>query len=185
MSKSAGNVVLVSHVVERGFDPLALRLALMQNRYRQQMNLTWDAIAAAQSTLARWRSRVAEWATQPSSAMPPAVVDPMLAAMSDDLDVPRAVLLLRELEKDSGIVDGAKFEVFAYMDRVLGLDLVRDVGRAAPITSIPDSVQSLLDARATARAAKDWSASDALRDEIADLGWSVTDTAEGQQARPL
>ena len=47
MSKSSGNVVLVSDVVARGLDPLALRLAFLQHRYRQQMNLTWDALTAA------------------------------------------------------------------------------------------------------------------------------------------
>ncbi len=44
MSKSAGNVVLVDHVADRGMDPLALRLAFLQHRYRQQMNLTWAVI---------------------------------------------------------------------------------------------------------------------------------------------
>ena len=47
MSKSAGNVVLVDHVADRGMDPLALRLAFLQHRYRQQMNLTWAVIELA------------------------------------------------------------------------------------------------------------------------------------------
>jgi cysteinyl-tRNA synthetase len=184
MSKSAGNVVLVEDVVGRGLDPLALRLALMQNRYRQQMNLTWDALSAAHTTLLRWRARVAEWATSPSAAMPPDVVGGITSALAEDLDIPRAILLLRELERDDAIAPGAKFEVFAYLDRVLGLDLARDVGRTPMVTSIPAQVEELLDQRATARAAKDWSASDALRDEIAALGWTVTDTKDGQQATP-
>jgi hypothetical protein len=59
MAKSTGNVVLVSDVVERGHDPLALRLAFLSSRYRQQANLSWDAIAAADKTLLRWRQAVA------------------------------------------------------------------------------------------------------------------------------
>jgi cysteinyl-tRNA synthetase len=41
MSKSSGNVLLVSEVIEKGFDPLALRLCFLENRYRSQMDLTW------------------------------------------------------------------------------------------------------------------------------------------------
>ena len=59
MAKSTGNVVLVSDVVDRGFDPLALRLAFLTSRYRQQANLSWASIAAAQKTLDRWRALVA------------------------------------------------------------------------------------------------------------------------------
>lgn len=183
MSKSAGNVVLVSDVAARGLDPLALRLALMQNRYRQQMNLTWSSLEAADATLTRWRDRVAQWATQPSAAMPPEVIAPIVAAIEDDLDTPRAINLLRELEKNSDVPEGAKFEVFAYVDRVLGLDLVREVGRARPEETVPVEVTALLEERATARAAKDWAASDRLRDEIAALGYAVTDTKDGQQVQ--
>lgn len=186
MSKSAGNVVLVSDVIARGLDPLALRLALMQNRYRQQMNLTWDSLAAADSTLSRWRDRVAQWATQPSAAMPADVVGPMVDALADDLDTSRAILLLRELEKRTDIPDGAKFEVFAYLDRVLGLDLARTVGQAPPAEiTVPAEAAALLEARAAARAAKEWAESDRIRDALADLGYVVTDTPEGQQLRPV
>ena len=48
----------------------------------------------------------------------------------------------------------------------------------------PQEVQEVADARAAARAAKDFAASDRLRDELAALGWAVRDTAEGQQLSP-
>lgn len=178
MSKSAGNVVLVSDVTARGLDPLALRLAFLEHRYRQQMNLTWDSITAANTTLARWRTKVAEWATEPSAAMPEATVAELVAAVNEDLDTPRVLLTLRKLEKDETVAAGAKFETFAYIDRVLALDLVRDVGK--PKATVPHEVQALLDERSAARAAKNWSKSDELRDEIVALGWTVTDTTDGQ-----
>jgi hypothetical protein len=49
----------------------------------------------------------------------------------------------------------------------------------------PDDVQALADQRAQARADKDYAASDALRDQIAALGWGVKDTAGGQVLTPL
>src|SRR5439155_17133969 len=69
MAKSTGNVVLVRDVADRGYDPLALRMFFLTGRYRQQMNLTWDALAASDRRLQRWRTKVAEWAESPSTAM--------------------------------------------------------------------------------------------------------------------
>jgi len=87
--------------------------------------------------------------------------------------------VLRGFEKDDGMPDGCKFETFAWADRLLGLDLARDVGKAPD--ALPSGAQDLLDARAEARAAKDFAASDRLRDELAALGVAVKDTPAGQE----
>ena len=184
MSKSSGNVVLVADVIARGLDPLSLRLAFLQHRYRQQMNLTWEVIEAADATLIRWRARVASWATAPSAALSQPHRDAIIASFSDDLDTPRAIQTLRQLEKDTEVTDGSKFETFADIDRLLGLDLAREVGRAPVVSTVSAAVQDLLDRRAAARAGKDWAGSDALRDELAALGVTVLDTAQGQQIQP-
>jgi cysteinyl-tRNA synthetase len=179
MAKSTGNVVLVSDVVERGYDPLALRLAFLSSRYRQQANLSWDAIAGAARTLDRWRTSVAAWAEVPSEALAQSYADEVLEAFEDDLDTPRALQVLRRLEKDPAVGDGAKFETFAWADALLGLDLVRQVG-AAP-AALPAGASDLLAARDAARADKDFAASDRLRDELATLGVAVKDTKDGQE----
>ena len=179
MSKSSGNVVLVSDVVARGLDPLALRLAFLQNRYRQQVNLTWEGIEAADVMLRRWRARVADWATSPSAPMPADHRERFEAAVSDDLDMPRALQVLREVEKDVSLADGSRLEFFLHVDQVLGLELAREIGRQTTV-EVPSEVAALADQRAAARAAKDWAESDRLRDAIAERGWTVTDSKEGQ-----
>ena len=178
MAKSTGNVVLVSDVMDRGYDPLALRLAFLATRYRQQANLSWDSIAGAARTLARWRASVAAWAEEPSKPMCAEVQQDVLEAFSDDLDTPRALQVLRAFEK-TDMPAGCKFETFAWADRLLGLDLVRDVGKAP--AALPSGAQDLLDERAEARASKDFAASDRLRDELAALGVHVKDTPDGQE----
>ena len=178
MAKSTGNVVLVSDVVDRGYDPLALRLAFLSSRYRQQANLSWDAIAGASRTLDRWRAAVASWAESPSKPMCADYSTGILDAFEDDLDTPRALSLLRQLEKEPSLPDGSKFETFAWADFLLGLDLVRQVGQ---VVQLPAGAQALLDARAQARAGRDFAASDRLRDELAALGVAVKDTPTGQE----
>ncbi len=108
----------------------------------------------------------------------------MLAAFEDDLDTPRALQVLRRLEKDAAVPDGAKFETFAWADPLLGLDLVRLVGQPVVAAELPAGAQELLDERAAARAGKDFAASDRLRDELAALGVAVKDTPAGQEWSP-
>lgn len=89
---------------------------------------------------------------------------------------------MREAERTEDLADGAKFEFFAWADQILGLDLVRDVGKAPQ--AVPESVQRLMDERAQARLDKQWARSDELRDALAELGWQVRDTPQGQQVTP-
>jgi cysteinyl-tRNA synthetase len=180
MAKSTGNVVLLADLPARGLDPLALRFAFLDHRYRQQLNLTWEVLAAADRTVRRWRERVAEWACSPSQAMCAQYVSDFNAAFDDDLDTPAALRVLRSLEKASEIPPGAKFETFAHADRLLGLDLARDIGREPAPRPLPDEAAELLKARAAARAAADWAAADLLRDQLATLGVTITDTPDGQ-----
>ena len=180
MSKSAGNVVLLADLVARGLDPLAARLAFLEHRYRQQLNLTWQTLEAADGTLRRWRERVAEWANEASKPMPPHSAARIFSALDDDLDTPAALRGLRELAKDDTVPAGAKFETFASADRVLALDLAREIGRVPAAPALPAGAADLLEARVTARGNKDFAASDRLRGELAELGVAVADTAEGQ-----
>ncbi|TYB56775.1 cysteine--tRNA ligase [Nonomuraea sp. PA05] len=177
MAKSTGNVVLLSDVVSAGLDPLAVRMAFLEHRYRQQLNLTWDTLRAADRTVRRWRSRVAEWAESVSAPLSREHVDRAESAFDDDLDTPAALRVLRELERDDSVAPGAKFETFLHLDQVLGLDLSIDIGKPKVL---PPGAAELLEARARARESADWAASDRLRDELAELGVRVSDTAEGQ-----
>ena len=180
MAKSTGNVVLLADLTARGLDPLALRFAFLDHRYRQQLNLTWAVLEAADRTVRRWRERVAEWARSPSKPMCAEYVSNFAEAFDDDLDTPAALRVLRNLEKDSEIPPGAKFETFAHADHLLGLDLARDIGREPAPRPLPDDAADLLEARAAARAAADWPLADRLRDQLGALGVTVTDTPAGQ-----
>ncbi len=116
-------------VASRGLDPLAVRLVLLGRHYRDDLDLTWDALKEADQTLSRWRERVAAWALSPSAAMLRGYADAVTGAFEDDLDTPTALRELRTLEADDDAPAGARFETFASMDRLLGLDLARDIGR--------------------------------------------------------
>lgn len=109
-------------------DPLAIRLAMLSFPHHLPADLTEGVLAKARQTLAHWRRRVAEWAQSPSRPMPAPVADRLRAAF-DDLDTVTALALLQSLEPDDDVPAGARFETFVYADRILGLDLPRDIGR--------------------------------------------------------
>lgn len=109
-------------------DPLAVRLALMSFPVNQLADLTDSMLAGARDTVEDWRRLVARWAEQPSRPIPAHLARTARTAFGD-LDIPSAIALLRGLADDDSVPAGAKFETFLYVDRVLGLDLPRDIGK--------------------------------------------------------
>jgi cysteinyl-tRNA synthetase len=171
MSKSAGNVVLLQDIIDRGLDPLSLRFALLENRYRSQMDLSWASLEAAHSTLKRWRLLLADAGDGAELKFDQEVSD----ALTNDLDTPRAMQRIRSLEKDSTIGALDKRAIFLFADQVFGLDLDRVETKELTL-----DLQALLDARVTARAEKNWALSDSLRDQLAEAGLEIKDGAGGQ-----
>ena len=169
MSKSSGNVVLLKDVIERGIDPLAIRLCFLENKYRSQMDLTWSSIEAAHETLKRWRMKMSQWGSDATMKIDPEIE----TAFNSDLDTPRVIMRLREIEKSDS---KDKASIFRYADQVLGLDLARPF--EARVLSL--QMKSLLDERALARNEKRWADSDRLRVELEKLGLEIKDTPEGQ-----
>ncbi len=114
---------------EQERDPLAVRLALMRSPYRQPAELDLTALATAMDTLSDWRYRVAKWAESPSRPIPADLAATLSTAFEHDLDTASALAVLHNLEAEENVPPGAKFETFVYVDRVLALDLAREIGR--------------------------------------------------------
>lgn len=172
MSKSAGNVLLLQDIIDRGLDPLAARLAFLENRYRSQMDLTWASLDAAHVTLRRWRMLV-------QSGLPHDEViadQDFLSSIFADLDTPRALQRLRAVEKSTALTPAEKAAIFRFADQILGLDLSR-----APEKRELTEVQSqLLEQREAARADKNFIESDRLRMLLEDSGLEIQDGPQGQ-----
>ena len=172
MSKSAGNVLLLQDIIDRGLDPLAARLAFLENRYRSQMDLTWASLDAAHVTLRRWRMLVQSG--QPHSEM---IVDQdFLAAIYADLDTPRALQRLRVVEKSADLTPVEKAGIFRFADQILGLDLER----VPEVRELTELQSQLLSQREIARAGKDFAESDRLRTLLEESGLEIQDGPQGQ-----
>ena len=179
MSKSAGNVVLVSDLIDKHLDPLSLRVCFLENRYRSQMDLSWESLKAAHILIQRWREKIIIWQQdmQSDSNQVKNLVDEIVLDFSQDLDTPRAIQKLRVIEKDDSISNGVKYEVFKAVDPLFGLDLFKSVLKA----ELPDDLAQLLAARQVARDSKNFKESDRLRDLLAQKGIEVKDNKAGQE----
>ncbi|GAA2072160.1 cysteine--1-D-myo-inosityl 2-amino-2-deoxy-alpha-D-glucopyranoside ligase [Aeromicrobium tamlense] len=119
MSKSKGNLVLVSKLRAEGHDPMAIRLALLAHHYREDWEWFAEAIDAAEQRLATWRA-AADRSTGPSGEE---LVERLRAALANDLDAPAALAAVDEWAATQGTdVDGPR-TVRAAVDALLGVAL--------------------------------------------------------------
>jgi L-cysteine:1D-myo-inositol 2-amino-2-deoxy-alpha-D-glucopyranoside ligase len=88
MSKSLGNLVLVSQLTGAGVDPRAIRLAVLAHHYRDDWEWTDRVLDEGVARLHAW----AEWATRPGAGEP--LVDRLRDALARDLDTPAALAVI-------------------------------------------------------------------------------------------
>ena len=176
MSKSAGNVVLLQDVIDRGFDPLAVRFCLLENRYRSQMDLSWESIAAADKLLQRWRTLAKLRKGEDLSTTMESKRSEILNALCNDLDSPRALQVLRNVEKDPSFTDQEKASLLIDVEPLLGLGLTHSPRER----SLSAEDELLLRDRARARGDKDFAESDRIRALLGERGIEVRDLPEGQ-----
>jgi len=193
MAKSTGNIARVSELLDAGISPRALRYALIAVHYRAPLNYSDESLAAAAAAIERLDA-----------------LDAALAAYREDrADDPTLPELLEELERSfAGALDddlnvsaalGALFDAVREVNRRIDVRAlsrtdaerarttfrsVQDVlGIARTVESLDAELEALLAQRAAARAARDWAASDRLRDELLARGIAVEDTRDGQRWR--
>ena len=196
MSKSLGNSLLVHEVVRR-VRPIELRYYLVSAHYRSMVEFSFDALEEnavsfrrIEGFLTRARQDAGIADTSVVIESRPAAFD---SAMNDDLGVPQALAVVHDTVRegnaalarnDHAAAAAAHHSVVAMLD-VLGVNpyaepWVTSGSDDADLRSAVDSlIGGLLEARADARAAKDWATADRIRDQLAGAGIVVDDTAGG------
>lgn len=184
MSKSSGEFLRVQLLIDKGYHPLAYRLMCLQAHYRSELEFSWEGLGAALTRLKRLVMSVAPLRDiAPEDISDRRLTDLLAkfdAAMADDLNTPVALTVLEEAAALKKIGAGQKRTALTTMDAVLGLDLMtleranlRVRPKAAAIAET--EIETALARRKEARAAKDFAASDALRDELIAAGVEVMD----------
>ena len=198
MSKSKGNFFTVRDLLARGATPAAIRLELIKTHYRSNANFTFQGLHNAQRQIDRW-AKLQQWLRQYQDLPLPgewAEGGPLrlgllafTEAMMADLNVAGAIGALSEAAAqhaadgpptrgDAARTYGDELAALETMNSVLGvLDLQREAGGADD--DLRDVVEAKIAQRNQARAAKDWAAADAVRDELLGMGIAIKDGPEG------
>ena len=187
MSKSLGNVTLISELLDRAPGE-ALRWALLSAHYRQPLDWTDAQVEQSKKNLDRLYGalrRVKQAGGAKQAEAPAEVLD----ALADDLNTPAAIAALFET---AGAVERALNEGDGELARTLGGELAAAGRLMGVLQQDPDAwfeggadeafkarVDALLEARAAARAAKDWAEADRIRDELTALQVAVMDGPTG------
>jgi cysteinyl-tRNA synthetase len=188
MSKSSGGFLRLQLLIDKGYHPLAYRLMCLQAHYRSELEFSWEGLAAALTRLKRMVMAVERLKLGLGSDWTPTSLERILSdhstsftgAMSEDLNTPRAITAFEDLLFEKKIKPDEKAQTLADMDAVLGLGmftLTRTDLRMRPVTATitEAEIDTALTRRKEARAAKDFAASDAIRDELAAQGVEVMD----------
>ncbi len=192
MSKSKGNFFTLRDLLEKGYDPMALRYALLSVHYRNQLNFTFESLKEARDVIEKLDNCYFQCLSRlqsPGDDTKPSVdlgtLDATLTSMgnflAEDLNISAALARLQEvvtsmnahLLQMSGNGLAACVAFFEKVDKLLGFDI-------ASIYEIPENVRTSLEQYAEARKARDFMTSDLMRQKIVALGWLVKDGRPGE-----
>ncbi|TXH00926.1 MAG: cysteine--tRNA ligase [Candidatus Moraniibacteriota bacterium] len=165
MAKSKNNFYTLRDLEAKGFSGLDLRYLYLQSHYKTQSNFSWEALESAHTALQKLKNSVNASSDQSSTTNTLSENSNFAQALNSDLNTAKSLASAWE----------DKENLLAY-DQVLGLQL-----NVQTVVEIPTEVQTLLDERKIARDSKDFAKSDELREQIAQLGFEVKDTGEGQE----
>ena len=188
MSKSSGDFLTLQALVDRGYHPLAYRLLCLQAHYRSELEFTWEGLGAALTRLKRLVMAVEKLKADMAGAKQPEGSFPLSDAerglfddgICADLNTPEVLTALESAVSNKKIPAAKRIQLVRIADALLGLDLLqlsREALRLDPVDAKIDhaEIDRLIARRKDARAAKDFAASDAIRDELAAKGVEVMD----------
>lgn len=197
MSKRDGNYYTVRELIEKGYDPRAIRYALIAVPYRKPLNFTIESLQAAERRVKRLNEnvrRLRETTPHDLGGQPDGLLDDLAtvlgqfeAGMDDDLNTAEALAAVAMLEtavntaiQRERLSEAGKqraLEVFGKMDSVIGFL------EPAKEEMLDAEIQALIDERLDARKAKNFARSDEIRSLLAERGILLEDGKDGTRWR--
>lgn len=185
MSKSSGDFLTVTRLIEEGFSPLDYRYFCLLSRYRKQLMFRFDSLKEAQNSLNKLKNRVSvilkavnETETIDNQKMDD-FKEKFATELSDDLNIANAVTVLFDVLKDAELNSKEKVSLIEDFDKVLCLDLFKEEVAAVRTDLDVDLINKLIAERTEARKNKEWAKSDEIRNKLAEMNIEIVDTKDG------
>lgn len=190
MSKSKGDILTVSVLESKGYDPLVYRFFCLQSHYRKNLLFSWDNLDNAKNAYSKLIARIAQLNPADGDVDSAAFSDGrsrFTEALDNDLNTSLAITAVYDVFKLK-TNDATKLALIGDFDRVLGLDLI---GHAETVRKnekpeesgedpeLDEYVKSMIEARRNAKAERNYAEADRIRAELAERGVTLIDTKEG------
>lgn len=186
MSKSKGEFLTLSVLMEKGYDPMDYRYFCLGGHYRSQLVFSWESMDAARNArrnLVRQVLALRSQADAPSSRLDAAArsyEEQFFSHLANDLNMPRALAVMWNMLKDQSVGSSQRLGCLFSMDRILGLGL-DSITDGAGSETVPEHILALVEERKEAKLHKNYARADELRAIVEEAGYKLKDTPEGTQ----
>ena len=184
MSKSTGNILTVSVLEEKGYDPLVYRMFCLQSHYRKPLEFSYeimDNVAAAYNKLVK-RIGALKDEGEVDSEVYARLKGAFEDALANDLNTSSAITVVYDVLRDE-CNDKTKLELIRSFDEVLSLNLTRELGKQEAAAGLDAELEQYviakLEERKAAKKEKNFAKADAIREELLSRGIVIKDTREG------
>lgn len=178
MSKSKGEVLTVSSLKEKGYDPLSFRYMCLNSHYRKQLVFSLDSLISAENEYKKLKNKIANLKDEGilSEGDYENYTNEFTGYITDDLNTANAITVIYSLLKDETVNDKTKIEIIRSFDKVLALDLLP---KETQKREDHEYIMSLIEKRNNAKKNKNYELADSIREELYAKGIMLIDTREG------
>ncbi len=176
MSKSKGDFLTVSLLIEKGYDPLSFRFMCLNSHYRKQLVFTYEALNQAEATLKKLRNKISNIVDEGEldEGEFSTYNDRFIKEISNDLNTANALSVMYELIKDEQVNGHTKLELIKKFDKVFSINLINEKNK-----NDDKEILDLIEKRSEAKKNKDFELADSIRSELESRGIILVDTREG------
>jgi len=177
MSKSKGDILTVSKLIEQGYDPLAYRLMVLNSHYRKQLLFTYDSLTQNENLLKKLRNKISNISNDGELDQTSFNKYNSLFKneLENDLNTANALTVLFDLLKDDSVNGNTKLELIKNFDKVFSLDLIYE----EEVSENDAEIKALIEKRAQAKKNKDFQLADSIREDLLSKGIELIDSREG------
>jgi cysteinyl-tRNA synthetase len=183
MSKSTGGFITLSDLIKDGISPESYRYFCLTASYRSQLNFSTDALKSAGDSVRKLKGTIERLFEEEVTAVDTdsrGYINKFNEALCNDLNTPQALAVLWAVIGDKDLSSAEKLGTLLNFDQVLGLGMS---SWKTDSDNVPEEIQKLLQERINAKANKNFSESDRLRDEIQAKGFKVIDDKDGMRVK--
>ena len=176
MSKSKGDFLTVTLLIEKGYDPLSFRFMCLNSHYRKQLVFTYEALNQAEATLKKLRNKISNIVDEGEldEGEFSTYNDRFIKEISNDLNTANALSVMYELIKDEQVNGHTKLELIKKFDKVFSINIINEKNK-----NEDKEILDLIEKRSEAKKNKDFELADSIRSELESRGIILVDTREG------